>query len=86
MPHAERYAELLAMLPGEVRMKEVRMKKPEQSHEKPSSPTQKVNEEVQEEAPYCVETRTAQPTDHRGAIHVCHERREVGISKLNLST
>ena len=40
MPHAERYAELLAMLPGEVRMKEVRMKEPEQFHEEASSPTQ----------------------------------------------
>ena len=43
------------------------------------------DEEEQEEAPYCVETRTAQLTDHRGA-HVCHKRWEVGISKLNLST
>ena len=35
MPHAERYAELLKMLPGEIRMKE-----PEQSHEEASSPKQ----------------------------------------------
>ena len=44
------------------------------------------DEEEQEEVPYCVETRTSQPTDHRGAVHVWHERGEVGIPKLKLST
>ena len=44
------------------------------------------DEEEKEEVPYCVETRTSQPTDHRGAAHVWHELGEVGIPKLKLST
>ena len=43
------------------------------------------DEEMQDEGPHRVKARALQPLDHRGA-HVCHKRREVGISKLNLST